>query len=195
MSGHARLSTIRMMSPCSDGENPVWSYAGAKKSTKAALKCRIRHFNAGFGFSVPYPLHRSGTMAHHRLIPTWGEEAPRSGSGQSLPSVHAATGEARGFALHLETNMMSATRPAIMAGLLLSGMIASPCALARPSAPPPAPPLVGPFSIAQAEGEFVIRAARKPAARSMPSQQIGATVRMDADLLIRQARPIKEIAR
>lgn len=90
---------------------------------------------------------------------------------------------------------MSATRPVIMAGLLLSGLIASPCALARPGAPPPAPPIAGPFSIAQADGEFVIRAAWKPAATTAPSQQIGATVRMDADLLIRQPRPIKEMAR
>jgi len=95
----------------------------------------------------------------------------------------------------LETMMMSANRPAIVAGLFLSGLIANPCAAAHPSPGTAAALPLGHLDIAQANGDFFIRADATSPVEPRPSLQLGSRVRIDADLLNSPALPLKEIAR
>jgi len=96
--------------------------------------------------------------------------------------------------MHQE-NMMSAKRPAIVAGLLMSGLIASPNALARPGAEPPAPRRMDPLRVAQADGDFIIRAAAAAIPPRRPALPLGATVQIDKELLAVRTAPAKEISR
>ena len=90
--------------------------------------------------------------------------------------------------------MMSANRPAIVAGLFLSGLIANPCA-AHPSPGTAAALPSGHLDITQANGDFFIRADATSPVEPRPSLQLGSRVRIDADLLNSPALPLKEIAR
>ncbi|WP_257555913.1 hypothetical protein [Sphingobium sp. CFD-2] len=79
--------------------------------------------------------------------------------------------------------MMSAIRPAIVAGFVTSALFLPHEAFARQSAAPASPPDTGQFTIDEVNGEFLIHPARPPAASPAPALRLGATIRMDAALL------------
>lgn len=79
--------------------------------------------------------------------------------------------------------MMSAIRPAIVAGFVTSAIFSPHEALAHQSAAPASPPDTGQLTIEEVNGEFLIHPARPPAASPAPALRLGATIRMDATLL------------
>lgn len=79
--------------------------------------------------------------------------------------------------------MMSAIRPAIVAGFVTSALFAPHEAFARQATAPASLPAPGRLTIEEVNGQFLIHPALSPAASPAPALRLGATIRMDAALL------------
>lgn len=95
--------------------------------------------------------------------------------------------------------MMSATRPAITAGLAVCAIITALGALVRPvvlpAEPPAEQPVPGTLLIRETNGEFFIHANAASLATPAPPLRLGATIQLDAALLKVNATPSMETSR
>ncbi|MDV3482595.1 hypothetical protein [Sphingobium yanoikuyae] len=150
------------------------------RAKKAALKCRFRHFSAALGTSVPSLLRRTPLA-----IIAWGTRSEAENPlEESEPPRPRKDRKARPLMPgNRENYPMSASRLAIVAGLLTLALPPGNALAARKGRPiePPQAPLK--LEIAQIGADFFIGRPRtmKPAEVTV---DVGSTVKIDQRLLL-----------